>query len=90
MYTGTMNNTNRTLRDRLSGSILPLVLWSFGAAIVTLLFVFGTEITFGALPGDISIIAGITRVYLPLATTVLISVVVTGLFHALGSFFSRR
>jgi hypothetical protein len=85
-----MNDRKPISRDRYSGSILPLILWSFGAAFVTLLFVFGTEITFGALPGDISIMAGITRLYLPFATTILVSVLITGLFHALGSYFSRH
>ena len=90
MYSGIMNDTNRTTHGRFSGGLLPLVLWSLGAAFVTLMFVFGTEITFGALPGDISIMAGITRLYLPFATTILVSVVITGLFHAFGSYFSRH
>jgi hypothetical protein len=90
MFSGIMNNRKRISRDRSSGSTLSLLLWSFGAAFVTLLFVFGTELTFGALPGDISIMAGITRLYLPFATTILVSVVITGLFHALGSYLSRR
>ena len=86
MYSSIINDTKRISR----GGTLPLILWGFGAAFVTLLFVFGTELTFGALPGDISIMAGITRIYLPLATTILVSVIITGLFHALGNFFSRH
>jgi hypothetical protein len=90
MYSSILNDRKQLSRHISSGSILPLILWSLGAALVTLLFVFGTEITFGALPGDISIMAGITRLYLPFATTILVSVVITGLFHALGNYFSRH
>jgi hypothetical protein len=90
MHFDNINRTGSMVRDKFSGGVLPLLLWGISAIVLVVWFILGNTASFGNLPGDVSIAAGDVRIYLPFTTTILVSVVITGFFYALGNFFSRQ
>lgn len=67
----------------MSGSDLGKALLVLAAviAVVGLVLLFGSRIGLGRLPGDLRFGRGNTRVYVPLATSLLISIVLTILLN---------
>jgi len=63
-----------------------LLIVAAALAVVGLLLMFGSRIGLGHLPGDLRLGRGSTRVYIPLATSLLISIVLTVLLNV----FLRR
>ena len=59
-----------------------------GAVIVVIgmLFMLGDKFPIGRLPGDLHFTSGKVRIYIPVATSILLSIVVTIILN----FFSRR
>jgi hypothetical protein len=66
---------------------LLVILLGMGAIVVGLLIVSGGLAWFGRLPGDIRIGSAHTRVYIPLTSMLLVSLVLSALTYLLRRFF---
>ena len=66
-------------------SIIVMVIASFGLLLLAPSIPF-----FGSLPGDFSIMMGETRVFVPLVSCIILSVLVTIVFNVFLSFFRQK
>jgi len=68
-----------------------LIVLGLGLVLFGALFVLGDRIPFlGNLPGDISFERGGTRVYIPIATSILLSIFLTVVLNVVFGLFGRR
>jgi Protein of unknown function (DUF2905) len=68
-----------------------LIVLGLGLVLFGALFVLGDRIPFlGSLPGDISFERGGTKVYIPIATSILLSIFLTVVLNVVFGLFGRR
>lgn len=66
---------------------LLVVVLGIGAIVVGVLIMTGAFSWFGRLPGDVRIETGGSRIYIPLVSMILVSIVLTVVLNLLGRWF---
>lgn len=67
-----------------------LAFWILALIVVAITFVPGIGLALGKLPGDLLIGPGDHAVYLPLATSSLVTIAIGGLFYLASNYLTRR
>jgi hypothetical protein len=68
-----------------------LIVFGLGIVLVGGLLLLGGKVPFlGNLPGDLSFGSGNTRVYIPIATSIVVSIVLTVVLNLVFGLFGRR